>query len=119
LKRITIYRHKDCAKCARIARMHRFFDWLHRVETSTEVPGTGPLQLGEIAVEDARTGEITKGVEAVRRICRQIPAYAPLLPLLHLPFVARKVDREVRGCASGACSPASEQPREGASAGRA
>ncbi|MBX6314684.1 MAG: hypothetical protein IRY99_17480 [Isosphaeraceae bacterium] len=103
MKRITIYRHKDCAKCAKIARVHKFFDWLNRVQTSTDTPKTGPLQLGEIAVEDAQTGEMTKGVEAVRQICRHIPAYAPFLPLLRIPFIARRVEAEVRGCADGRC----------------
>jgi hypothetical protein len=31
------------------------------------------------------------------------PAYLPLLPLLYLPPVARRIDREARGCADGSC----------------
>lgn len=117
MKRITIYRHKECAKCARIARLHKAFDWWDRVECSTDTPRTGPLRLGEIAVEDARSGEITKGVDAVRQIARQIPAYLPLLPLLRIPYVARKVDQDVRGCADGTCAVAPEPSRSTSTAG--
>ena len=36
MKRITLYHHKDCGRCRRIARVHRFFDWLdHPVERVT------------------------------------------------------------------------------------
>lgn len=104
MKRITVHRHPDCARCARIARAHRFFDWLGRVGLSTEVPRTGPLQLGQIVVEDLRTGEILEGVAAVRAICREIPAYAIFRPLLLIPAVARAVDRDVRGCSDGRCA---------------
>ena len=104
MKRIILYHHPDCARCRRIARVHRFFDWLGRVQASTAIPPTGPLRLGEIAVEDARTGETIRGVDAVREVFRNIPAYAPLLPLLRIPMVARRVDREVRGCSEGGCS---------------
>ena len=46
MKRITIYRHKDCARCAKISRVHTFFDWLGRVECSTEEAPSGPLRMG-------------------------------------------------------------------------
>jgi hypothetical protein len=108
--RITIYHHKDCARCRKIARVHKALDWLGRVRISTETPRTGPLELGAIAVEDAHTGETTLGVDAVRRIARQIPAYTPLRPLLHVPFIARKVDRDVRGCHDGGCALPEREP---------
>ena len=104
MRQITIYRNKDCSKCARIARVHKLFDWLGRLEISIDTPKTGLLQPGEIAVEDRRTGETVKGVEAVRRICRQIPVYMPLLLLLKIPAVARRVDSEAGGCTDGSCA---------------
>jgi hypothetical protein len=104
MKRITIFHNKDCVKCRRIARVNRFFDWLGRVDISTADPRIGPMRPGEIAVEDARTGEIVQGVAAVRRIYRNIPAYWPLLPLLSVPFIARRIDRETRGCDDGSCA---------------
>ena len=70
---------------------------------STDAPKTGPLRLGEIAVEDIATGETVKGAEAMRRLCRQIPAYRPLLPLLQLPFVARYIDKQLSSCDGDAC----------------
>ncbi len=101
MKRITIYHHPDCKRCHRVARVHRFFDWLGRVRTSTAIPPTGPLRPGEIAVRDDRTGETVLGVQAVRWVYGSILAYLPLLPLLYLPPVARWVDRSVRACADG------------------
>ena len=92
MRRIAIYHNKDCVRCRKIARIHKLFDWLDRVQVSTDTPRTGPLQLGEIAVEDLRTGETAKGVDAVRKIVRHIPAYALLLPLLRIPFIARMAD---------------------------
>ncbi|MDB5352850.1 MAG: hypothetical protein JWN86_4097 [Planctomycetota bacterium] len=112
MKRITLYRHKDCARCAKIARVHHVFDWLNRVETSTETPPTGPLRMGEIAVHDHRTGTILKGVGAVRKIAMQIPAYWPLLPLLWIPPLARRIDHEVRGCDDGSCGVPQTSPEK-------
>lgn len=110
MHRITVYRNKDCAKCRRFARAHQFFDWLHRVKATTDTPRSGPLAVGEIVVEDAATGEMLRGVHAVRAIWRQIPAYMVLLPLLRIPAVARWVDRDVRGCAGPSCAaPASTE----------
>jgi hypothetical protein len=114
MKRITIYRHLDCARCAKIARFHKAFDWLGRIKESTETPPSGPLRLGEIAVEDHRNGEITKGVEAVRKVFRQVPAYWPFLPLMYIPAIARKVDADVRGCDGESCA----VPVEGTGTGR-
>ena len=104
MSKIIIYRNADCAKCAKFARIHTFFDWFHRVRISTEIPKTGPLRLGEIVVEIVRTGEIVQGAEAIRQICRNIPAYAILRPLLRVPAIARRADQEARGCTDGECA---------------
>ncbi|MFI4968171.1 MAG: hypothetical protein ACHQAU_05530 [Gammaproteobacteria bacterium] len=103
MKRIRIYRNPDCAKCARYARMHERLDWLRRIENSTATPRTGPLAMGEVVVEELATGHITRGADALERICREIPAYAPMLLLLKLPAVRRAADREMAGCGGEAC----------------
>jgi hypothetical protein len=37
-------------------------------------------------------------------VARQVPLYWPLLPLLHVPDIRRRVDRELRGaCDAAAC----------------
>ncbi|MEO2090992.1 MAG: hypothetical protein ABGY75_16075 [Gemmataceae bacterium] len=104
MKRITLYRHPDCERCGRIARVHHWFDWLNRIEHSTAEPPAGPLMPGQIAAVDHATGRELRGVAAVRRVFRSIPAYLPLLPLLWVPAVARKIDRDLRGCEYRACA---------------
>jgi hypothetical protein len=107
MKRIVIYRHPECGKCARMARVHRLFDWFSRVAVVITTPPTGPLQMGEIIVEDLSTGRFLAGVEGLKLICRQIPLYWLLLPLLRIPAVRARADRETRGCTSGSCQIAS------------
>lgn len=110
MKRIVIYHNPRCAKCRRIARTHRLFDWLSRIDVSTADPRTGPLQMGEIAVENLANGEILKGVEAVRMIARQVPAYLPLRAASYIPPIARYLDAQARGCADGSCEVPTQQP---------
>lgn len=103
MKTIRLYRNADCAKCARLARLHHRLDWLNRFEDTTEIPSTGPLKIGEIAVQDLVSGQTLKGVDCFRLLCRQIPAYWPLLLLFPLPAFRRYIDREVGGCSRAAC----------------
>lgn len=102
MKAIRLYRHPDCRKCARIARIHQKCDWLGRLEISTVAPKTGPLKMGEIVIENLSTGDILHGSDAFALLCRQIPLYAPFKLLLVVPFVRRHVDREMSGCAETA-----------------
>ena len=104
MRRIRIYRNPDCAKCARYARMHARLDWLGRIENSIAAPRTGPLAMGEVVVEELATGRILRGAEALARISREIPAYAPMLLLLKLPAVRRAADKEMGGCEGGSCA---------------
>jgi hypothetical protein len=68
------------------------------------VPRTGPLRVGQIVVEDLRTGEILSGARAVEAIFRQVPAYWPVLPLLKIPFIRRKAAADADACKNDACS---------------
>lgn len=112
---ILLYRHPDCARCARIARTHRLFDWRGRFADTTAVPPTGPLRLGEIVVEERATGRVLRGADALDRLCREIPAYAVLRPFLRMPAVRARVDREMAGCDSVACAAPEEVQRRGSS----
>ena len=100
---IRLYRHPDCARCASYARIHRRLDWFGRVEHTTVTPPTGPLQPGEIAVQELRTARTLRGIECVRLLCRQIPLYWAVLPFTHIPAVRARIEREVGACADGAC----------------
>jgi hypothetical protein len=115
MKRITLYRHPACERCRKMSRVHAFFDWFGRVECSTETPPTGPLKPGEIVVHDHRSGEFLRGIDAIRMVARQIPAYLPLRPLLHVPPIARAMDAMVRGCDDGTCAaPSVSEPARAA-----
>jgi len=103
MKTVRVYRNPNCPKCARYAAWHECLDWLDRVETSTAVPVTGALAMGEVVVEDLRDGVIHEGAEGFALLARQVPLYWPLLPLLHIPGIRRRVDRELHGACDTAC----------------
>ena len=100
---ILLYRNPDCARCARLSRIHRALDWLNRFEDTTSPPPAGALGLGEIAVQDLASGQTLQGVEFFRLLCRNIPAYWLFLPLLHLAPFRRYVERQVGGCGGTSC----------------
>ena len=62
MRRVRLYRNPECAQCARMARADRFLEWLDRFDDTTDVPSTGALALGEIAVQDLRSGKTLKGI---------------------------------------------------------
>ena len=84
-KAIRVYRHPDCTSSMRLAKRRRQLDWLDRIEDVAAEPPTGPLRLGEIAVQDLSTGAIVRGADAVALLCRHLPVYWWFLPLLHVP----------------------------------
>src|SRR5437660_9202580 len=84
MKRIRVYRNPNCARCAKFAKIARFFDWLGRLDHSTEAPRTGPLRIGEVVVEDLSSGRLFRGAEGIDMIWRHIPAYAPFRLLLRV-----------------------------------
>jgi hypothetical protein len=97
MHRIRIYHDPHCSRCARRARAHKFFDWFGRVEVSTGTPATGSLRPGEVVVRELRTGRVLGGADALELICREIPLYTPLRPLLKIPALRAKADREMSG----------------------
>jgi hypothetical protein len=103
---VRLYRHRDCARCARFARWHHRLDWLGRFEDATGASPLGPLRKGEVVVQDLRSGHTLRGAEGFALLCRQIPAYWLLLPALRLPTVRRAIEHELGGCAGDRCDPA-------------
>jgi hypothetical protein len=110
MRRIRIYRNPTCTTCARYARVHKFFDWLDRIEVSTAMPATGPLRIGEVVVRELSTGRVLGGADALELILRAIPVYAPFLPLLRIPALRAKADREMSGCGEGAGEISTRRP---------
>jgi len=92
---IRIYRNPSCERCAKIARFHKRFDWLHRLDVSTLTPKTGPLVPGEIVVEDIASGRIFQGFDAFAAIYRAVPAYLPIRALFVFPAFRNYIAREV------------------------
>jgi hypothetical protein len=100
MKTIRIYRHRECKRCEKIVRLHHRLDWFDRIDDTTLTPpGRSPLRMGEILVEDLRSGRLLEGVHAVRAIFREIPLYFPLRLLLLIPYFARRADDDARGLA--------------------
>lgn len=101
---IRLYRNPNCEKCAKLANFHKFFDWFGRYEDSIVTPASGPLTPGEIVVEDLRTGEIKKGIDCLRLLMRQIPAYWLGLPFTFVPPIRNKMEADISPCVDDACS---------------
>ncbi len=118
MKTIRIYRHPECPKCARIAKVHELFDWRDRIEVSTATPSTGPLRIGEVLVEEIATGRVYRGAEAFDLLCRNIPLYAPFRALLTLAPFRKYIAREMSGCTDGSCEIPRDQARGHGSAHR-
>ena len=110
MKAIRLYRHPKCDRCAGYARLHHQLDWLDRFEDTTETPPTGQLRVGEIAVQNLRTGETLKGIACFRLLCKHIPAYWLVVPFTYIRPVRQKIENDVCGCLDGACEvPSSER----------
>lgn len=104
MKAVRVYRNPDCPKCASYARWHERLDWLGRVETSAQTPpGHAPLHRGEVIVGDLRDGRLHEGADGFALLARQVPAYWPILAVLPIPAVRKRVDRELRGDCNGSC----------------
>lgn len=96
MKRIRIYRNPHCERCARFAKLNTALDWFDRFEPSTATPPNGQrLRKGQIYVEDLRSHRQLHGDEAAALLCRQIPAYWPLLLLRWIPAVRRGLAAEI------------------------
>jgi hypothetical protein len=118
MKRIRVYRNRNCARCAKFAKVARFFDWLGRLDHSTEAPKSGsPLRLGEVVVEELSSGRLYRGAEGIDMIWRHIPAYAPFRLLLRVPAFRRYVEKNVNGC-DDVCAKGLEEGNHAAQANR-
>jgi len=81
---IRVYRH-TVSPSVWTARL----DWFRRIEFVADTPASGPVMPGAVVVQDLRTGAWYHGVEALRRICAEVPLYWPAGLLLSVPPIAR------------------------------
>ena len=105
MKKVRLYRHPECSKCARLSRMHHFFDWKNCYEDSTEEPSSGPLAMGEVVVQDLSSGEIMFGLDGFKLLCQHIPAYTFNPLLLRIPAFRQYIEKEMGagGCGDDVC----------------
>jgi hypothetical protein len=104
MKTVRVYRNPECPKCAPHARWHERLDWLNRVQISARTPaGRRPLRFGDVIVADLRDGHLLEGAEGFARLAQQVPAVWPILALLPIAAVRKRVDREMRGACDDSC----------------
>lgn len=104
MKTLRLYTHPECQRCQRLSRFHARFDWLNRLEHTTETPTCGPLRMGQVIAQDMASGEFMHGHRAMQALCSVIPLYRVFLPLLKLPSIQRsRLDRQLSGCDGGFC----------------
>lgn len=63
----------------------------------------GPLSIGDIAVQDLSTNVTLRGLDCFKLLCRNIPAYWPMLLFLYFKPFSRHVERVVCGCNDDSC----------------
>jgi hypothetical protein len=97
VKTLRLYRHPHCASCTRLARLLRWLDWFGRTENATIAPPTGPLNLGEVVVQNITTGTVHRGADGFALLCPAIPLYAPARLLLPFPWFRTRIDRAWAG----------------------
>lgn len=83
--KVKVYYNKNCKKCNIHAQRIRTFDLFGWVETTTDVPKEGPIDQGEILVEDISSGKTYRNLSGARYYFRFIPIYWLFLPILYLP----------------------------------
>lgn len=84
MKAIRVYRHRVTPSVWTVR-----LDWFRRIQFAADNPASGPVMPGMAVVQDLRTGAWYHGVEALRRICAEVPLYWPAWLLLSIPTFAR------------------------------
>ena len=75
--KIALYYNPTCPDCVRRAARTARMDWLNRVALHAGESPLGEVPVGEIVVVDRRSGRAHTGIDAVRKLCLQIPLYFP------------------------------------------
>ena len=76
-------------------------DWLSRVELHAGESPLGEVPAGEIVVVDKRSGRAHTGVDAVRKLCLQLPLFFPYGLFLHFRFARGLAGEAKPGRAGG------------------
>jgi len=104
MRAIKLFYNGACEDCAKLAKQTEKLDWLSKVDVSTEVPPSGPLDVGNIAVLHYRSNKVYTGVYATRKVCMYIPVYFVYGLMLYLSPIRRIVGKGQVGCNGNACS---------------
>ena len=104
MRSIKLFYSASCEDCTKLAKQTKKLDWFGKVELSTEVPPSGPLNLGNIAVYHYRSNRVYTGVYATRKVCMYVPAYFIYGLILYFPPIRRFVGRGQVGCNGNACN---------------
>lgn len=98
----TLYYHKDCQDCAKQGAQTIALDWFNRINLSTEIPPTGELVKGEIALISDKGQVFTRGY-ATRKICLNIPVYFVIGVILYFPPFLKIASKNKAGCNGDVC----------------
>lgn len=104
MSKIKLFYNSSCSDCAKLAVLTKKLDWLKRVDISTEVPASGELEPGEIAVFEYATSKYFTGVYATRKVSLNVPAYFLYGLLLFFPSVRKAASKGKVGCNGDTCS---------------
>jgi len=103
MNRLTLYYNNTCKNCEKLARLTDKLDWFNQIKLSTEIPQSGELTPGEIAVFEHTSNRYYTGVYAIRKVSLNVPLLSPYGLLLFLPLIKKIVGKNKLGCNGDIC----------------
>ena len=75
--KLSMHYNANCSVCVRRAMRTSRLDWLSRIELRTDDSPLGAVPPGEIVVVEQHGNRVFTGMDAVRKVCLQIPLLLP------------------------------------------
>jgi hypothetical protein len=98
MKRIKLFYNTLCSDCAKLAMQTEKLDWFQQIDISTDIPPTGNLPKGEIAVLHYASNKYYTGAYATRKVCMYVPVYFLYGLLLYIPIIKNILNKNKHGC---------------------